>query len=439
MPTTLVCFEDSGAANLHPITLSRPAYAITSAGYRLVDWLRQTSETGGGKLLGQVRPHLQVIQELDFGIDAVPQDFADQSWEGCDDGVLMVNARLSPSVSVGEVLQRWIQSKQSGAIREPETGSIWIARITGSDLKKLRDGKLADRTAGMPNATDILLEYAATLNAGEFASQANTIDVFHRPHDVVRCHMKEMAASVNHRLQQSQYTEVADGVFVGQKVKISDHVVTNVDDGPILLEDQCSIGPLSYLSGPIYAGTNAKVIEHASIKDGVCLGHTTKTGGEVEACVIEPYTNKQHHGFLGHSYLGSWINFGAGTCNSDLKNTYGKINIQYGDEKVGTGMQFLGCFVGDYSKTAINTSVFTGKTIGVCSMMYGFVTSNVPSYVNYAKIFGQTSVLPVDVMINTQQRMFARRQLQQRECDKQLIRDMYDLTQPERAADPELT
>ncbi len=90
--------------------------------------------------------------------------------------------------------------------------------------------------------------------------------------------------------------------------------------------------------------------------------------------------------------------------------------------------------MGDYSKTAINTSIFTGKVIGVCSMLYGFVTTNVPSYVNYGRTFGQTAQLPADVMITTQQRMFARRQVEQRECDKQLIRDMYDRSVAERDA-----
>ncbi len=155
-------------------------------------------------------------------------------------------------------------------------------------------------------------------------------------------------------------------------------------------------------------------------------------GGEVEASVIEPYTNKQHHGFLGHSYLGSWINLGAGTCNSDLKNTYGTINMDYGTDKVATEMQFMGCIMGDYSKTAINTGIFTGKVIGVCSMLYGFVTSNVPSFVNYARLFGQTATLPPEVMISTQARMFARRKVQQRPCDQQLIFDMFDLTEEER-------
>ena len=117
------------------------------------------------------------------------------------------------------------------------------------------------------------------------------------------------------------------------------------------------------------------------------------------ASIVEPYTNKQHHGFLGHSYLGSWINLGAGTCNSDLKNTYGTVNMEYHGRKVATGMQFIGCIMGDYAKTAINTGIFTGKTVGTCSMLYGFVTTNVPSFVNYARSFGQVTELPVEVMV----------------------------------------
>ena len=174
-----------------------------------------------------------------------------------------------------------------------------------------------------------------------------------------------------------------------------------------MLERQATVGPYCYISGPAHRA-GARVIEHAAIKDGVSLGHTTKIGGEIEGSVIEPYTNKQHHGFLGHSYLGSWVNLGAGTCNSDLKNTYGQVNMEYWGQRVATGMQFIGTIVGDYAKTAINTGIFTGKTVGACSMLYGFVTTNVPSFVNYARLFGQVTEAPVDVMVATQARMFAR-------------------------------
>jgi glucose-1-phosphate thymidylyltransferase len=215
-------------------------------------------------------------------------------------------------------------------------------------------------------------------------------------------------------------------------VTLGDHLVIDSSKGPIVIESQAKIGPFCYLAGPVHIGRAARINEHAALKDAVALGHTTKVGGEVEASVIEPYSNKQHHGFLGHSYLGSWINLGAGTCNSDLKNTYGTINMEYGTERVATDMQFMGCVMGDYSKTAINTGIFTGKVVGVCSMLYGFVTSNVPSFVNYARLFGQTETLPPDVMISTQARMFARRQVTQRDCDRQLLIEMFDLTQEER-------
>jgi len=167
------------------------------------------------------------------------------------------------------------------------------------------------------------------------------------------------------------------------------------------------------------------------------LGHTTKIGGELEASTVEPYTNKQHHGFLGHSYLGSWVNLGAGTSNSDLKNTYGKVSMEYAGRRVATEMQFIGCIVGDYAKTAVNTSIFTGKTIGACSMVYGFVTTNVPSFVNYARSFNQITEAPVDVMIATQARMFARRNVEQRPHDIQLLRDMYEMTRDERKIEVE--
>jgi glucose-1-phosphate thymidylyltransferase len=106
--------------------------------------------------------------------------------------------------------------------------------------------------------------------------------------------------------------------------------------------------------------------------------------------------------------------------------------MEYQGRKVSTGMQFLGCVMGDYAKTAINTGIFTGKTVGACSMLYGFVTTNVPSFVNYARLFGQVTELPVDVMVATQARMFARRNVVQRPCDMQLLQDMYRLTQHER-------
>ena len=158
----------------------------------------------------------------------------------------------------------------------------------------------------------------------------------------------------------------------------------------------------------------------------------------MEGAIIEPYSNKQHHGCLGHGYVGSWVNMGAGTCNSDLKNTYGGVSIQHRGKRVDTNMQFFGCTIGDYAKTAINTSIFTGKIVGVCSCVYGFVGINVPSFTNFARTFGQETELLLQAAVKMQQRMFARRGVEQTTADIKLPEDMYELPRDERLMSSEL-
>jgi glucose-1-phosphate thymidylyltransferase len=404
----VVVFEDEQVTRLQPITLGRPAYAISCGSYRLIDWLREL----GCPLRGIVRPYLAELQRIDYG---------DLSRPGASGATMFVNARLVPSVDVFRQLQKQLQESQEGVVLQQ--GSVAVAvlsRVEGvsGDLEHLEPSGVAG--------------YLQRMSVHQLPELKVRLPLFDYPHDVIRFNMEILNRNLEHRIGTGSYRELAPGVFAASGVVISQYVETNTKAGPIVLDENSAVGPFCYLRGPAYLGRGAKLIEHAAIKDAVSAGHTTKIGGEVEAAVIEPYTNKQHHGFLGHSYLGSWINLGAGTCNSDLKNTYGKVNLDYRGEKVNTGMQFVGCMVGDYSKTAINTGIFTGKVIGACSMLYGFVTTNVPSFVNYARLFGQVTELPPEVMVATQQRMFQRRNVVQRPCDIQLIHDMYEQTRAER-------
>ena len=406
--TTIIVFEDEHLARLYPVTFGRPGYAITCGSFRLLDWLKQL----GQPIVGVVRPHLARIQALDYpDLDGLPSSDAES--------VLFVNARLVPSRANFDALKQIIGAGNEGVVlHDGEIASAFVP-----------PGKVAsDRRL----ASDRLSAEFERLGIEQLAPLDHACPLLQYPHDIVRYNMRILSENLEYRLATGSYQEIADGVFTGDQAKLGDYVVTDTSSGPVILESHATTGPFCYLNGPAYIGHGAKLIEHAAVKDAVSIGHTTKIGGEVEASVIEPYTNKQHHGFLGHSYLGSWINLGAGTCNSDLKNTYGTVNVEHQGEKVATGMQFVGCIIGDYSKSAINTSIFTGKTIGVCSMLYGFVTTNVPSYVNYARLFGQVTELPPEVMIATQQRMFRRRKVEQRPCDIQLLHDMYELSRDER-------
>jgi glucose-1-phosphate thymidylyltransferase len=383
-------------------------------------------------LFGIARPHLQSIQRIDFpslktletshAVD-IPRDRSVQ---------ILLNARVAPTAKNFETI-RSLQLMASQAAPDAPPKVVMDRNSVAAVLNPR--WSLHDIFASGYLGTEEWLGKAKQLEPLD--AKLQTIEM---PHELIACNMECFRSNMELRLSLSSMEqtlvnplrEVSDGLFLAEGAVIGDYVLSDTRKGPIIVDRGAEVGPYTLLRGPIYIGPKAKILEHAAIKDAVSLSHTTKTGGEVEASIIEPYSNKQHHGFLGHSYLGSWINLGAGTCNSDLKNTYGTVNMEYGFGKAQTNMQFLGCIMGDYSKTAINTGIFTGKIIGVCSMMYGFVTSNVPSFVNYARLFGQMASLPPEVMVSTQQRMFARRNVQQRGCDVQLIYDMHRLTQMER-------
>ncbi|MEQ1825340.1 MAG: putative sugar nucleotidyl transferase [Pirellula sp.] len=431
---SIVVFEDPQCELLAPITHARLAATVTCGSFRLVDLLAPISD----ELYGISRPHLHTLQRIDFPCLRSLDELSTTVQPTERKVNLLLNARVAPTRKNFEQIELLYRAAcQPGAGSTPSV--IWdrehIAAVVNPPwtVEKLFDlGYLG---------VEEWLEKSKSF--GLIDCELNTIGV---PHELIACNMASIRdnlewrielsvphADANHkRIVTSELTQLKDGLFVAKGASIGEYVLTDTRKGPIIIDQDAQVGPYTLLRGPIYIGPKARILEHSAIKDAVSLSHTTKIGGEVEASVVEPYTNKQHHGFLGHSYLGSWINLGAGTCNSDLKNTYGPINMEYGYGKAQTNLQFLGCIMGDYSKTAINTGIFTGKVIGVCSMMYGFVTSNVPSFVNYARLFGQIASLPPEVMVSTQQRMFARRDVPQRGCDVQLIYDMHRLTQMER-------
>lgn len=402
---TVLLFEDPRVAQLYPISVGKLAFTIRCGGFHLLEQVQAL----GCPVAALVRPHLRTLLSVDFPAVKTKAPHSDQ-------GILLLNARVVPSLTARREFARLLAMHTSGIVRK------------GDDIIAVR---LTSETPLPPEDLDIgaLLRLIDEMQLPTIEAQLPLIEY---PHDIVRHHILCFGENLNERIRVGKFQQQKDGIFLAEGATLGEYLVTDTSKGPIVIEAGASIGAFSLLRGPVHLGRGARVLEHAAIKDNVSLGHTTKIGGEVEASIIEPYTNKQHHGFLGHSYLGSWINLGAGTCNSDLKNTYGEVKMEYRNAKVPTGMQFVGAMMGDYAKSAINTGIFTGKTIGVCSMIYGFVTTNVPSFVNYARLFGQVTSTPVEVMVATQARMFARRNVVQRPCDIQLLHDMYDLTRHER-------
>ena len=393
----IILFEDHLTVENRPVTLPRPAFAVSMAATRLYDVAKRC----GVGVSALVRDYLRETTEAAFDLAPTPE--AD---------VLFLNAALAPSFAVVERL-----------IEKAGDGNFLVAhdsRVAAAHFTSLPDDFGGQDTRSI---TSFLL-------GQDYRSLREELPLVTYPSDVIRFHQELFDGNLA-RLTEG-LEEVQPGVFAGQDVKIHPTAVLDAEEGPIVLADEVSVGPFALIIGPAILGRKSKVIERASIKEQVQIGHTCKIGGEVECSIVEPYSNKQHHGFIGHSYIGSWVNMGAGTCNSDLKNTYGEVAVQHRGQHIETGMQFLGCVMGDYSKTAINTSIFTGKIVGVCSFLYGFVGTNVPSFTNYARTFGQENEYLLAAAVRTQKRMFARRKVEQTPADIRLLETMHEMTRDER-------
>jgi len=151
-------------------------------------------------------------------------------------------------------------------------------------------------------------------------------------------------------------------------------VILDASKGPIFIGGSVKIESRSYIIGPTYIGKATEVV--GGKIDSCSIGPVCRVGGEVEETIIQGYTNKYHAGFIGHSYLGEWINLGAMTTNSDLKNNYANVMVSINGEKIETGCLKVGSFIGDFTKTSIGTLLNTGINVGVsCNIISdGLVT-----------------------------------------------------------------
>ncbi|HET6348619.1 MAG TPA: hypothetical protein VFH88_05995, partial [Candidatus Krumholzibacteria bacterium] len=155
-----------------------------------------------------------------------------------------------------------------------------------------------------------------------------------------------------------------DDVVLGEKCVIRAGAVLDASEGPVVIADRVVVMPNAVLTGPCYVGGGSIINAGARILAGSSIGGVCKIGGEVSETIFAAYANKQHDGFMGNSYVGEWVNLGAATNNSDLKNNYSAVRMWCAGSERDTGRQFLGLLMGDHSKTGINTLFNTGTVVG---------------------------------------------------------------------------
>ena len=224
----------------------------------------------------------------------------------------------------------------------------------------------------------------------------------------------------------------AENIFIDEGAVVKPGVVLDAEGGPIYIGKKAKIFPNAVIEGPAFIGEGSMIKIGGKIYENTSIGEVCKVGGEVEGSIIHAYSNKQHDGFLGHAYLAMWVNLGADTNNSDLKNNYGSVRVTINGEEVNSGSMFVGLTMGDHSKSGINTMFNTGTVVGVSSNVFG--AGFPPKYIPSFAWGGAEGVETYDAekALEVAKRVMGRRKIELSEVEEKVLREVFTMTAWER-------
>lgn len=221
-------------------------------------------------------------------------------------------------------------------------------------------------------------------------------------------------------------------VYLEKDCQIDGQVVLDARGGPIFIGEGVTIQPQTRVEGPCYIGESS-ILVGGKIREGTSIGPVCRIGGEVQQSIFLGHSNKYHEGFLGHSYVGEWVNLGALTTNSDLKNNYSTVKVKLKGDLLDSGLIKVGSFLGDHVKTGIGTLLGTGMVVGFATNIFGggmIKEKSIPSF-----CWGDTSKLEeykLDKAIETAQIVMQRRNVKFSEEEKVLFEKIFEMTKSER-------
>ncbi|MDZ7262062.1 MAG: GlmU family protein [candidate division KSB1 bacterium] len=403
-------FEDNEYAKLNPLVLTRPVYELRCG----MTTLRE-------KIARQFPDRQLSLHCRDYLADAVREDHPDAKVnEIASAQCLFINGR----VLADEGFANKMDPHWEGVYHKGQT--VVAAMLKGAALEKVK------AQLGRP------LEGSLFQGLNVRPIEAKVISY---PWELVHENASQIEAdfeflNAGGKIEGKLYDRVTllekENIFVGPGSTIKPGVVLDAEGGPIYIGRKVTILPNAVLEGPAFVGDGSIIKIGAKIYEGTSIGEVCKVGGEVEESIIHSYSNKQHDGFLGHAYLGSWINLGANTNNSDLKNNYGSIKVYINGQLVDSGSQFVGLFMGDHSKSGINTMFNTGTVVGVMCNVYGggYPPKFIPSFV-----WGGAEGLveyQLEKALDTARRVMARRKVELTPAKEKVLRTVFELTKTER-------
>lgn len=412
----LAVFEDGLHENFAPLTLTRPVFGLKCGKTALYEKI--TRNFPGEKACFFTRDYLADTFSAGTGLPANRPDLL----RGED--LLIINGRwlfLNASLPFEGAEEAGYSS---------ETGELIYARIKKSTLDRINlpsfkklFSYIKDNLAGRTIPGIKLLRYPWEII--ENNPEAIRDDFTRESERGIHCEIPP----------QSALTGDEGNVSIHKSVRIHPCVAIDSSGGPVTIEEGAEVYPNTWIQGPAFIGRETRIFG-AKIRGGVSAGPVCRLGGEIEETVIHGYSNKYHDGFLGHSYLGEFINLGAGTITSDLRVDFGKTDFYIRGKFRPTGRSKVGACIGDHAKTGVTSVINTASSIGVLSVVLG-VESVIPRFIPSCSWYIKRKItrgFGFQKLMEGAEAQMKRRGKNFTEADIKMLNTVYEITEPEREA-----
>ena len=394
-----ICFfEDKAASNFLPLTLTRPLDNLRIGILTISEkWLFFFK---GSSIRRIQRPFLKEVFES----------------EGTDTSkdCLWINSRFLPDYA----LSKSISALDLDTLLV-DGDTIVAAKLNGADSSSMLKN----------NSWDF-----SSYKTVPLSTEATSITYLW---DLLALNGNEIQKDLQHlslkTLPQSKYAGYcmslnAENIFIADSAKVEPGCTIIAENGPVYIGPNATIEAGAILRGPVAICEGATVKMSGRIYDGTTIGPVCKVGGEVANTIFHSYSNKAHDGFVGNSLIGQWVNLGADTNTSNLKNNYSAVKITNWESKEPNeeGVQFFGSVIADHTKTAINTMLNTGTVCGVCSNIFqaGFPPKHIPSF---SWMDGkETQVYDFDKALEAMSAMMKRRGIELPEGYRTMMKHIFD-------------
>lgn len=353
----LIVYEDRHWRSLRPLTDLLPVPALA---FGASDLARRWLAAAGLPLFG-----IEARAGALAGWHDAP--VPDTSAVGASDDAVVVNAAALPG--------RWFAE-----VADSRTPALWLGegRVAGARLP------LAMLRGGVGRGEDfetVLLGLGLPALPVDAEFVTWPWDLMARNAEAIAADLAGVPPAVRGRLHRLACVERPERVIIEELAEIGAFVVLDATDGPIRIGRRARIEAHTHVRGPCVVGEGTQLL--GGSVSGSTFGPQCRVAGEVESSVWQGYANKRHHGFLGHSVVGEWVNLGALTTTSDLKNNYGPVKVWVDGVSIDTGSSKVGAFIGAHAKTGIGTLLPTGASVGTAANLFGggrFAPKQVPSF-----------------------------------------------------------